>query len=188
MRFALAVIASLASLMVIAQDAPPMPTLADPATNNQPPSTNHQPPSTIIYQEPHADVASSPAIARALERRAMKPKVRVKDQFLFDGKVISRMSDGSQVTGQVIRATTARLTPSGRDLRDAEIATMAKRLGVDPADPRAVAVALKGHREKLDTLETEATKNAGKSGALGALAGLALGAAAAAKVAKKKTT
>jgi hypothetical protein len=132
-----------------------------------------------------ADAPSNPAIVRALERRAMAHKPRVQSQLVVGELVISKMSDGSKVTGKVVRATSARLTPSGRDLRDAEVRALAARLGVDATDDRAVAFALQGHRGKLNTLETEAKKSQGKAGALGALAGLALGAAATAAAKKK---
>lgn len=150
-------------VMVLAQDTPPMPKDVSTGVEFDP--------------VPVADMAESPVIARALERRVMSRKVRVNTQFVDDGRVISQMSDGSQVTGKVFRAMTTRLTVSGRDLRDAELAALAARLGVDPSDPRAVAASIRDHITKLDTLEIEATKSKGKAGALGALAGLAIGAA-----------
>lgn len=174
MRFALVAVASMVSLMVVAQDkrdAQPTRTIV---------------PGIVAVTETPVDTASSPVIARALERRTMARKARVVDQVLVRDQVISQMSDGTRVTNQVKRATTARITPSGRDLRDAEIAALSKRLGADPADPRAVATALGKHQADLVTLETEATKSKGKAGAIGALAGLALGAAGAVGAKKLK--
>jgi len=159
------------TLIGLAQDTPPAP--------------ESTPGRVVVKPGPVADVADNPAIARALERREMARKVRVVSQISIGEHVISQMSDGTQVTGKVVRATTARVTPSGRDLRDAEVRVLADRLGVSSDDPRAVAAAIKDHRAKLDTLETEAKKSQGKAGALGALAGLALGAAATAAAKKK---
>jgi len=170
MKIALCFVASLLSIIVAAQDAPPTRTIV---------------PGIVAVNDTPVDIASSPVIARALERHAMARKVRVVDQVLVRDQIISQMSDGTRVTNQVKRAITSRITPSGRDLRDAEIAAMAKRLGADPADDRAVAAAFGKHQVDLDFLETEATKSKGKSGALGALAGLAAGIAASKLTTKK---
>ena len=141
-----------------------------------------------------AEPLRNPALLRAAKRKApavatatnvMARPVRVASQSVVGGRVASRMSDGSVVISELRRATTARVTPSGRDLLDAELRAMADRLGADAADPRAVAQALKAHQRSLDELETQAAKSKGKAGALGALAGAAL-AVTARKVAAKK--
>ena len=146
-----------------------------------------------VGQATGQDALRSPAIMRAAARRdaavttnRMQRPVRVASQVIVSSNLVSTMTDGTQVSVPIRYAHTARLTPSGRDLRDAEVSALVTRLGADPANPRAVAAALAGHRAKLNILEAEAAKSAGKAGALGALAGLALGAAAAAKL--KKTT
>ena len=132
----------------------------------------------------HVRAHANPAIARAVERRAMAPaRPRVVLQRVAGGEVISVLQDGTVVREPLKRATTARIPEAlGRVRIDAALARIAAAVDGEGADNAKRAEAL----ERLaDKLEKENVKGKGKAKAAGA-ALLAAATAAAGYLAGRK--
>jgi hypothetical protein len=128
---------------------------------------------TISLAQP--DIANNPVIKRAIERRTMGRNITIAEQHIVGDQVITTSPAGVVTTSKVQRVVSARLTPSPRDLEQQAVASLARRLGADPADPYQVAATLTAHSSDLKELQTEAKKGAGEAGAWGTLTGIALG-------------
>lgn len=135
----------------------------------------------------------NPAIARAAARRGtaittnrMARPVTVLMQRIDGAEVVSALSDGSTVRAPLKRATSAHVTPSGRDVLAAETRALVKRLGADPGDPRAAAAAIAKAERKAEKDRKNDPATVATLVGVSALAGA--GVAAAIKSARDKDT
>ena len=133
----------------------------------------------------HGKAHANPAIARAIERRAMAPaKPRVAYQRIEHGTVISVLQDGTVVSAPLKKAVTARIPEAlGRVRIDAALARIAAAVEGDNNAKRAKSL------EKLaDKMEKEKGNGNGKPKAEGVIGGALAAAAAGYLVGRKGRT
>ena len=123
----------------------------------------------------NASARAFPAVARAIERRAMAPaRPRVAYQRIEHGTVVSVLQDGTVVSEPLKRATTARIPEAmGRVRIDAALARIVAASKAADDDNDKVA-------KKLEQLADKLERDKGNGNGNGRLAGILGGAAAAA--------